>query len=83
MLGYMFTKLLSRDEEIMVRLFQAQESKPDLKLAHTDAVLLADLLKQLQSKANLFQDIDDKILTATDDEDKIEEAVFGSADLQV
>ena len=41
-----------------------------------------DLSEQLQSKADLFQDIDDKILAATDDEDKIEEAVFESADIQ-
>ena len=59
-----------------MRLSQVQESKPNLKLAPTDTVVLADLSKQLQSKADLFQDIDGKILTAIDNEDKIEEAVF-------
>jgi len=68
-------KLLSGVEEITEKLSQAQESKPDSKLSPTDAILLADLSKQLQSKAIQFQDINDKILVATEDEDKIEEAV--------
>jgi len=46
-----------------------------------DAVLLANLSKQLQLKVSLFEKLDTKIIDATKDEEKIEETVFESADL--
>jgi len=75
-------KLLTGAEEILARLSQTQESKPDLKLTPSDAVLLDDLLKQLRSKATIFEELDEKIIDATDDEKKVEDLVFESADLQ-
>ena len=76
-------QLLTGTEEIMTGLSQAQESELGSKFAPSDAILLANFLKQQQLKAQLFQELDDKIIAATDDEDKLEEAVFESADLQV
>jgi len=76
------SKLLTGTEEILARLSQAQELEPNSKLATSDAVLLTDLLKQLQLKATLLQELDHKMIDATDDEQKLEEIVFESADLQ-
>ena len=39
-------------------------------------------MKQLQPKAQLFEELDVKIIDAIEDEEKLEEAVFESADLQ-
>ena len=76
------SKLLTGTEEILARLSQAQELEPNSRLATSDAVLLADLLKQLQLNALLFEELDTKVINATEDEEKLEEAVFELADLQ-
>ena len=76
------SKLLTGTDEIMMKLSQAQESEPGSKLAPSNTVLLTDLSKQLQLKAQLFQELDDKIVAATDDDDQLEEAVFELANLQ-
>ena len=76
------SKLITATEEILAKLSQAQELDTNSKLSPPDAVLLADLVKQLHLKAQLFEELDAKIIDATDNDEKLEEAVFESADLQ-
>ena len=76
------SKLLTGTEEILARLSQAQKLDPKLSLTSHNAVLLVEISKQLQLKASLSEELDAKIIDATKNEEKIEEAVFESADLQ-
>jgi len=75
-------KLLNGTEEILGRLSSARDTDPDAKLSDSDSVVLADNLKQLRLKADIFKDLDDRIIDKTEDEDKIEAAVYEAADLQ-
>ena len=69
------TKLISSMEEILGRLSSARETDPDAKLLDSDSAVVADHLKQLRLKAEMFKELDNKILDKIEDEDKIEEAV--------
>jgi len=58
-------KLFSATQEIFDRLSTAKERDAKARLTDCDAVLLAENLKQLQTKAHVFQELDDKIVDAT------------------
>ena len=75
-------KLLSTTQEIFDRLSTAKERDAKARLTDCDAILLAENLKQLQAKSHLFHKLDDKMIDAMDDEEKLEAAVFKAADLQ-
>jgi len=77
------SKLLSATEEILDSLSSAKEQDPAANLTSSDAILLAENLKQLHLKANVFKEIDDQIIDNTDDDKKLEAAVFKVANLQV
>ena len=76
------SKLLSNVDEILQKLSYTQESEPDSTLTSSEAVLLGEHQKQLRRKADIFDELDQKIIAHTEDEDKLETAVFESADLQ-
>lgn len=66
----------------MDRLSYAKQENPSSTLSSSDALLLAECSKQLQLKTGIFTQLDEKIIEKTDDEEKLENAVFESADLQ-
>ena len=76
------SKILSNVDEILQKLSYIKESKPDSTLTSSEAILLGEHHKQLRQKADIFNDLDKKIIAHTDDEEKLEAAVFESADLQ-
>ena len=67
---------------MLKRLSSARGTDPDVKLLDSDSVVLADNLKQQHLKVNLFKELHDRIIYKTEDEDKMEEAVYEAADLQ-
>ena len=75
-------KLLSATEEVLRKLSSLRETNPDATLSEPDILALTEQQKQLRLKAETFQDIDDKIIAITDDEEKLEAAVYEAADLQ-
>lgn len=76
------SKILNNVDEILQKLSYTKESEPDLTLTSSEAVLLAEHQKQLRRKAEIFNELDLRIIENTDDEEKLEAAVFDSADLQ-
>ena len=66
----------------MQKLSYTKESEADSTLTSSEAILLAEHQKQLRRKAEIFNELDEKIIENTDDEEKLEAAVFDSADLQ-
>ena len=50
-------------------------------LTNSDTILLAEHLKQLRWKAEMFNELDEKIIERTDDKEKLEAATFESVDL--
>ena len=76
------SKILSNVEQILQKLSAKWSEHPDTTLEHSDAILLAEHCKQLQHKADVFTELDKKIIQNTNDEEKLETAVFESADLQ-
>ena len=76
------SKVLNNVDEILQKLSYTKESEPDSTLTSSEAVLLAEHQKQLRRKAEIFNELDEKIIENTDDEEKLEAAVFDSADLQ-
>ena len=75
-------KLLSATEEVLRKLSSLRETNPDATLSEPDILILTEQQKQLCLKAETFQDIDDKIIAITDDEEKLEAALYEAADLQ-
>ena len=75
-------KLLSATEEILRKLSSAREIDPDSTLTDSDAVILTENLKQLHLKAEMFKELDDKIIDNTKDKEKLEAVVYEAADLQ-
>jgi len=75
-------KLLSATEEVLRKLSSLRETNPDATLSESDILVLTENQKQLRLKAATFQDIDEKIIAITDDEEKLEAAVYEAADLQ-
>ena len=75
-------KILSNVEEILQRLSVIQLKHPDTTLEHSDMVLLAEHGKQLKLKVDIFTELDKKVIKKTNDEEKLEAAVFESAYLQ-
>ena len=80
--NHTLSKILNNINEILQKLSYIKESKPDSMLTSSDAVLLAEYLKKLRQKADIFNELDEKIIEHTDDEEKLEAAVFESGDLQ-
>ena len=76
------SKILSSVEEILHKLTCAQLEDANARLDSSDTLLLTEQLKNLKAKAEVFTGLDEKIITMTDDEEKLEAAVFESADLQ-
>jgi len=76
------SKILNNIDDILQKLSYAKDSEPGSTLTSSDAVLLTEYLKQLSRKADIFNELDEKIIENTDDEEKLEAAVFESADLQ-
>ena len=77
------SKILSNVDEILQELSYIKESEPDSTLTSSEAILLVEHQKQLRQKVDIFNDLDDKIKAHTDDEEKLEAAVFELADLQI
>ena len=76
------SKVLNNVDEILQKLSYTKESEPDSTLTSSEAILLAEYQKQFRRKAEIFNELDEKIIENTDDEEKLEAAVFDSADLQ-
>ena len=76
------SKIMSNVQEILTNLSETKQETPDATLSSSDAVLLEEYSKQLKLKASVFAELDEKIIEKTDDEKKLEDAVFESADLQ-
>ena len=72
------SKILLSVDTILDRL----TASPNATLEDSDTILLSEHCKQLRLKADTFTDLDEKIIQRTDDEEKLEAAVFESADLQ-
>ena len=75
-------KILASADDILSKLSTANEEETYATAVISDSVLLAENLKQLRLKARVFEELDDKIIDSTEDEEKIETAVFEAADLQ-
>ena len=73
------SKILNNVDDILQKLSYAKDSEPGSTLTSSDAVLLTEYLKQLSRKADIFNELDEKIIENTDDEEKLEAAVFESA----
>ena len=48
----------------------------------SDIVFLTENLKQIRIKACVFEELDDKIIAGTEEEEKLKQAVFEAADLK-
>ena len=62
------SKILSNVEQILQKLSAKRSEHPDTTLEHSDAILLAEHRKQLQHKADVFTELDEKIIQNTNDE---------------
>ena len=56
------SKVLSNVEEILQKLSYTKESEPNSTLTSSKAVLLAEHQKQLRQKADIFNELDEKII---------------------
>lgn len=76
-------KILVSTDDIIAKLSSVKETGADATLVNSEAILLAENLKQLCLKTNIFTKLDKKkIIANLEDEEKLETAVFEAADLQ-
>ena len=66
----------------MQKLSYTKEFEPSKTLTSSKAILLAEHQKQLRQKAEIFNEVDEKIIENIDKEEKLVTAVFDSEDLQ-
>ena len=60
-------KFLSTTEDILSKLSTAKEHNAEGKLTSSNAILLAENLKQLNLKAHVFKELDNKMIANTED----------------
>jgi len=75
-------KLVATTEDLLGKLSTVTMENADDASICTDIVLLTENLKQIQIKVRVFEELDDKIIAGTEEEEKLKQAVFEAADLK-
>jgi len=75
-------KLLTTADDLLSKLSTVKETNADATSVSVDVALLTENLRQISLKAQFFSELDEKIIDITEEEEKLEAAVFEAADLQ-